>query len=489
MANAQLPELGVGVVYSSGLEPLLAAHPELVDVLELEPQTTWTETGDPGRPYGVPAGVVEHLVELPGAKLVHSVGTPVGGSQRAHAAQVPLLREYVTRLDAPWASEHLAFNLTRDFFTGFFLPPRQTERGVFTYVQSIAQLRDALGVPLAIETAVNYLRPRSDEVPDGEFVAAVAEGSDCGVLLDLHNIYCNERNGRQSIDRFLSALPLERVWEVHVAGGFEMDGYWLDAHSGAIPAPLEYICREVIPSLPKLKAIIFEIFPSYLQRFGLDATREQLEKLRELWGQRRTIRTPSTAAAHLAGTSHARADRVPPATWEQALGSIVIGRPARTPLESELAADPGSVLMKGLVQEFRASMVVSVYRLTCRLLMLALGTDVFRMLLDDFWSTSSPRQFASAEAEDFAEYLTQKGVHVPQLLAVLSFERATLATLRDGTTRTVRFQSDPFPLLRALAEGRLPTESGTPGEYEIELRDEGAVLAPEHGPAVRTPQH
>lgn len=82
----------------------------------------------------------------------------------------------------------------------------------------------------------------------------------CGILLDLHNIYCNALNGRQSVEQFLSALPLERVWELHVAGGFEVDGYWLDAHSGAIPPPLHAICAYVVPSLPQLKAIVFELF-------------------------------------------------------------------------------------------------------------------------------------------------------------------------------------------------------------------------------------
>jgi hypothetical protein len=73
----------VGLIYSPGLEPLLQAHPELVDVLEIEPQTTWIETDDDAAPYLVRDDVLEHLAELPGRKLVHSIGTPVGGSVRA----------------------------------------------------------------------------------------------------------------------------------------------------------------------------------------------------------------------------------------------------------------------------------------------------------------------------------------------------------------------------------------------------------------------
>ena len=81
---------------------------------------------------------------------------------------------------------------------------------------------------------MNYLKPRGDEIPDGEFVAQPVESADCGILLDLHNIYCNQLNGRQSMEKYLSQIPLEDVWEVHLAGGSELNGFWLDAHSGAI---------------------------------------------------------------------------------------------------------------------------------------------------------------------------------------------------------------------------------------------------------------
>ena len=60
---------------------------------------------------------------------------------------------------------------------------------------------------------------------------------------------------------------------------------------------------------------------------------------------------------------------------------MAIGREPSDALEAELAGEPGVVLVNALVKEFRASMVVGVYRLSCRLLMLALGPDVFRAIL------------------------------------------------------------------------------------------------------------
>jgi uncharacterized protein (UPF0276 family) len=468
-----LPELGVGLIYSPGLEPLLEAHPELVDVLEIEPQTTWIETDDDAEPYLVRSDVLAHLAELPGRKLVHSIGTPVGGSVRANDAQLPLLRETVQALGSPWASEHLSFNLTPDFFTGFFLPPRQTEEGIEIYAEAIRTLRDALGVPLAIETGVNYLRPRDDEIGDGEFMAMVAERADCGILLDLHNIYCNGLNGRQSVEHFLSALPLDRVWELHVAGGFEIEGYWIDAHSGAIPPPLHEICADVVPALPHLKAIVFELFSSYLPYFGMDDTRAQLERVHELWALRRPGAPPAPRATSIVAAPPAAG--IAPRDWESALGAVAVGRDPANELEHEFADDPGARLVASMVNEFRGSMVVGVYRLTSRLLMLSLGPDIFRGLLESFWKTRPPEQYGGTEADAFADYLVERGLRVPQFEAILAFERAALHTVRDGRPRVVPFGIPPLPLLRALAEGVLPEEPGEPGAYEIELREDGPI--------------
>jgi hypothetical protein len=186
-----------------------------------------------------------------------------------------------------------------------------------------------LGVPLAVETGVNYLRPRPDEMPDGEFMAAVAEQADCGILLDLHNVYANQYNGRQTVAQFLSQLPLDRVWEIHLAGGFEMEGFWLDAHSGAIPEPLLQISREVIPQLPNLKAVIFEIFASFLPHVGLDAVRQEVIQLRDLWDLRNTGTRSSTAARTPSATPAGPKDGIAPRDWENALGRLVVGRQAQ----------------------------------------------------------------------------------------------------------------------------------------------------------------
>jgi hypothetical protein len=337
---------------------------------------------------------------------------------------------------------------------------------------AIRALQAALPVPIAVETGVSYLRPLPDELPDGDFVGRVVESADCGLLLDLHNVYCNSVNGRQPLDEYLHQLPLDRVWEIHLAGGMERNGFWLDAHSGAVPDSVYAVTEKLVPKLPNLKAIIFEIFPSFVPVVGLELVREQIERLHALWSLRtsKRERPPAPTRRQLEPETP---ESISPAAWERALGRLVIGRLADDGLGREFERDPGVRIVEELIHEFRASMIVGVLRLTSRLLMLALGPAAFRTILSDYWSKTPPQMYASVEAEAFGRYLEALDLKVPHLAKLLDFERAAISTLIDGQARVIQFDFEPLPLLRALAEGRLPTEPGQPGEYEIEITPDG----------------
>ncbi len=469
------PELGVGFTWFPDLEPVLQANEDLVNVLEIEPQTLWRREAGAHSPT-LNQTALDSLRRLPFAKLIHSVTCPLAGTLPADSEQLALLRSTALALDTPWLSEHLNFNRVADqdgvWHAGFLLPPRQTLAGVEAAVASIRTLLACIPVPLSVETSVSYLRTRPDELPDGEFVARVAEGADCGILLDLHNVWTNDRNGRQPLGDYISQLPLERICELHLAGGHYHRGFWLDAHSGPVPDDVLELAARIVPRLPNLKAIIFELFPAHFPKMGARVFRSQLENLHRLWDRRARALNPQPPIRidpPARDSSPPRTDPPPsPKEWENTLAALAVHKPCETPLAQELRHDPGLAVIREAVEKLRGSMIVRTLRLSSRLIMLERGPAFLEQLLTTFWRSHPPEPSALDEAEAFAAFLRAEKPYVPFLAEVLEYDRAVIAVALDGEERSIVFGADPLPLLRALGAGRRPTEITT-GDFEIRL--------------------
>lgn len=122
----------------------------------------------------------------------------------------------------------------------------------------------------------------TSRLPDGQPMELVNR-TNGGILMNLHNIYANERNDRQKVNEFLKQIPFNRVWEIHLAGGFGWQGYWLDAHSGAIPDRLCELALEMVPNLPSPESHHLRAFSSFLPVFGRDRVLREVERIRQLW--------------------------------------------------------------------------------------------------------------------------------------------------------------------------------------------------------------
>ena len=457
--------LGVGLVFMPKLLALLRAEGEAVSVLEIEPQMLWKlSRAGPHDAYQVNDELLEELAALPQRKLLHSVGLPVGSSRPIEPAQIPLLKSMAQSLDAPWVSEHLSFNAFGDgdswTSAGFLLPPRQTPETVALAAGKLRSLAEALGMPIAFETGVNYLRPQPGEMSDGEFFRSVAEAADCGILVDLHNLWTNERNGRGRAGVSLAQLPLDRVWEIHLAGGMELDGFWLDAHSGAIPEPVLDLAAEWIPKMTNLGALIFEILDEHVSAIGLDGVRDQLRRMQALWALRTskrelTIRAPSGPGARTGRPL----GNDPVRSWERTLGSLVIGRECEGEAVNRLRADPGLRVLRKLVDESRAGLISQGLRYTMSLLLSTIEPSDLRELLSEFMRLSPPEIFASAEADAFARFLERKSLSLPYLNDVLAFEHALIRAVLFEESSTVHFEHEPTTLFESLDAGRAPRDA------------------------------
>lgn len=462
--------LGVGFVFWPELTPLLD-DTDLVGVIEIESQGFWEKlrTGNDVR-YQPNEGLLRNIAHYPQPKLLHGVGQPLGGVTRDPVDAAPALRRAVDLLDPVWVSEHLSFNRTRRggavTEAGFLLPPRQSEAEVLAAADNIARYASIVERPVAFETGVNYLQPRADELDDGAWFASVAECADCGILLDLHNLWCNQRNGRGQARDVLARLPLERVWEVHLAGGMALDGYWLDAHSDAIAPELLDLAIEVVPRLPNLGAIVFEILPQHLPRIGIDGVRRQLETLARVWA----LRAPDRAAIQPVVRRHPGAastrsgqegDWQELVEWENALVAAIRGDAMTSCRFAELARDPGIAVYRQLIGDARRSNLARALRYTMTMLLAGLGADATEALLERYCSTADPDAYAAVEAEGFANFLGGQPellAHIPHLAEVWAFEYALLRATLHAEPTELAWSSDPAEIFAALDAGRLPRD-------------------------------
>ena len=475
-------DLGVGLALMPGLIDEIDNVVDLVDCLEVEPQTFWWETGTDAEPYRLERDEIIALTRRFDAVLAHGVSSPVGGSRPPRPFMAQLFRDTVELLGAQLASEHLSFNEATSadpaavFSSAFFLPPRQTWAGVEAAAVAIEALRGGLTVPFSVETPVSYLRPRADELDDGAFVAAVAERADCGILLDLHNIWANQRNGRQDARSYVAQLPLDRVWEVHLAGGLERRGYWLDAHSGGLHPDLVELAAEVLAQLPAVRAVVYEILPEFVIQDGIDVLRPDLEAVQRLVdGARRHRCRPSPARTCTMSTTVAKGQPPDtdhsdvsggPETWENTLAALAIGRtpPPGQPMAGELADDPAIDLLRELVGAGRSGRVVSSLPLTVELLVLTLGIDRVDRILDDYAAAAHPALWGSAEGRQFAGWARCMLADVQYVDAAIALDLAALDSVLTEEAQTIELGVDPIELINAIHDHRTPI-TATSGRF------------------------
>jgi len=475
----QPPRLGPGAMYLRSLDKLFRSHADLIQVAEIEPQSLWTKPTAPGSlPRGSPVEL-RHLRSLPQSVLTHGVGCPIGGTICDQQRQVPQFRAWTEELSAPWTSEHLSIFHVRGAHgeqpCGFLMPPVQTEAGALLAAANIRRRAAALDKPFAFETGVNYFAPRPSEMPDGDFFAAVAEAADCGILLDLTNLWANQKNGRATIHDVLARLPLERVWEVHLAGLEFAYGHWLDAHSNGVDDELVDMAAEIIPDLLNLGAIIFEIAPDRLERFGAKEFLLQMDKLNRLWSETRPSShrespvRPSLSVPRAPEEAAPARDEWAPEEWERLIAHRMLpprDRPSNNGVHVRLTAsdDRAFALYAELAASFRRGAVAELLENTTRLLLIGMGEAELRALMDRYIAATAPAAFPTDEALSFRRFLEANALPVPGLEDISKFESALIAATADGDPIQVELSNNIEALLAAIATGRLPgPETQRPG--------------------------
>ena len=226
MNRSDFASLGFGV----GLR-----RPHYVHILERHPPMDWFEVisenfmVDGGRPLEVLEGVRAHY-----PVVMHGVSLSIGSSDPLNRAYLETLRAAARRFEPAWVSDHLCWTGVGGRNLHDLLPLPYTEETVIHVAGRIRQVQEILERTILIENVSSYMAFRSSRLEEWEFLTAVAEEADCGILLDINNIFVSAFNHRFDPLRYVDAVPADRVVQFHLAGHSDHGSYLLDTHDHPI---------------------------------------------------------------------------------------------------------------------------------------------------------------------------------------------------------------------------------------------------------------
>jgi uncharacterized protein (UPF0276 family) len=123
-------------------------------------------------------------------------------------------------------------------------------------VERVQQVQELLGRQLLLENPSTYLEFESSEIPEAEFLAEVARRADCGVLLDVNNVYVTARNHGFDPIAYLDTIPVDRVGQFHLAGHQDRGAIVIDTHEGHVVDAVWELFRHAVARFGDVPSLI-----------------------------------------------------------------------------------------------------------------------------------------------------------------------------------------------------------------------------------------
>lgn len=213
--------------------------PHYDHILTRKPVVDWFEIisenfmVDGGRPLRILDQILEQY-----RVVQHGVSMYFGSAEPLNREHMKKLKRLVRRTHTPWLSDHLCWGSVDGRYTHDLLPMPYTFGAAKVTAQKIREARDFLEVPIAVENVSSYAEFHASEMSEWEFLSEVVELADCGILLDVNNIYVSSRNHGFDPFEYLNNIPTERVAQIHIAGHSKFEKYILDTHDHPVIDPV-----------------------------------------------------------------------------------------------------------------------------------------------------------------------------------------------------------------------------------------------------------
>ena len=237
--NTYRPEfknLGFGVGLRSTHFPYLMKHTDpLVDWFEIISENFMGNHG-----------YARHVLEQLKAKrpiVMHGVSMNIGSSDPLNWQYLNKLKELADYVQPKWISDHLCWTGIAGINTHDLLPLPLTEESLHHVAKRVCEIQTFLNRPLIIENPSTYLEFSQNEFSEWAFLSALVEQTNCGLLLDVNNVYVSAHNHHFSATDYIQELPHRNIVQLHIAGPTDVGDCLIDTHDQPVPSAVWHLYK------------------------------------------------------------------------------------------------------------------------------------------------------------------------------------------------------------------------------------------------------
>jgi uncharacterized protein len=213
--------------------------------------------------------------------IVHGIGLSIGSYDGYSQRYIRLLDDLMDRVNVAWHSEHLGYTIVNGENTGTMLAMPRTEQALDMLCERIRTIQERYRVPFLLENIIHMLPDYPGDYSEAGFLNTLTERTDCGLILDIYNLECDQHNNGFDIPTFLAEIDLSKVQELHVACGTEYHGFLLDAHSKTTRDSTVKLAEDTVKlAAGAVKVVTYELLREAVPALGHGTIVNELRRLR-----------------------------------------------------------------------------------------------------------------------------------------------------------------------------------------------------------------
>jgi uncharacterized protein (UPF0276 family) len=206
-------------------------------------------------PGGRPLRIVSEVREL-APVVMHGVSLNIGSSDPLDARYLDELDRLAELARPSWISDHLCWTGVEGRNLHDLLPLPYTEEAVMHVAARVRRVQDRLGRRIALENVSSYMSFVRDGMTEWEFLLGIAEEADCGILLDVNNVFVSAHNHGFDANCYIDSIPRDRVFQIHLAGHSVSGAMLIDTHDHPVTEGVWNLYQRAIERLGPVSTLI-----------------------------------------------------------------------------------------------------------------------------------------------------------------------------------------------------------------------------------------